>query len=407
MEELGSEKPFDFYKLIGVEPPTIEECIANRKSELNFLVRFIDAIIQQNIDANNANTTKWWRQSVALNLKNLRRIRKTALNDLTEESFNTYGKNQHEGRVIYNWMIQTQSHLAYNAVMDYAPPGSINQDLRWLTHASMKWGDVIEIALQKKPLSYFEALLPIAVSDLSIESHQTIFRALPALEIDILQGAIKEIEAGSYLHANLLLLPFIEHFVREGCRHIRRNQHNERPIETVDSEINDKFSFRELIEGIPWPADIEMELTKLIVSHRGTATIEIQKEVERLHRGKEAQKSVLKGIEQLHDMLKPIADGRSVSPEIQDSVMAKLKDLESNSQNLLGDVKDIKVKIGLTSLLYFLVRRHTDDRNELLHGNFKSYHAGWRSYTYLRAIAEICRVFILYKEQHGLFLGSR
>jgi hypothetical protein len=225
---------------------------------------------------------------------------------------------------------------------------------------------------------------------------------LPNVGTDVLESALTEVNNGSYLVANILLLPFIESFVREGCRVVRKHQHFDRSLAEVDAEINERHTLAKLVDW-SWVEDIDINMLDLVVSYRSTSTQSVQDALGRARRAQKAYRKIRKMLEGLLSRSQDVTNRQEEWESIRQDIQDNIKRMQALGADLIEDPKTITVKLGLNSLLNFLVRRHTDDRNQLLHGHFAEFREAWKTYTYLRAIVQTCSVFELYREQHGLF----
>jgi len=390
----------DWLALAGIDPPTVQQCVESRRVELRNLLMLIDGTIQLNQNVLATRVKRWKRESAAANVAALTALKLEVVEEMKDEALMRHCENLAKGQFDFGAFL----HLTYGEVFERAPPGHVNQDMRWLAHGSMWANEWIDIVVGRRPLRDLEQWLPGAIAEVEDKAVRSILNVFPNVGIDVLDKALAEAKAGSYLIANILLLPFLESFVREGCRVVRKHQQPECSAEAVDIEINDRHTLGALVDWT-WSQDIDVNMLDLIVSHRATSTHAVQDELARARRARQANREIRKAVEELHGRIQSVANGQQEWEPIKEDVMAEFKRMEELGASLMEDPKTINVKLGLNSLLNFLVRRHTDDRNQVLHGHFAEFREAWRTYTYLRAIVHTTGVFAIYREQHRLFMN--
>ncbi|MGI9580145.1 hypothetical protein ACR1PO_02925 [Chryseobacterium sp. RRHN12] len=283
-------------------------------------------------------------------------------------------------------MMQIQTESIIFDIARLSPESNLLLDISWLTDGYVK--DYIDIYLKRKDISILEKFLPSKITEIAD-------RILPAMKCDkefqeivsVLEVAVELSNNSSFVASSILLITACESLVRLFSRRIYQNQNPSLNDDEINEYIYNKFtSLESLITKGKWLNDFPIMFSEALVHYKDVN----DNSLNQLRKKHKMHVSAQKRIEK---RLSKFSKHTITESELYDLV----EHLKNDSNELMTD-EDKEIKINLSVMLNFLVRKYKDDRNQIIHGNFKEYNLKWKNYINLAAIVKIFDVFTEYEK---------
>ncbi|MDR6487209.1 hypothetical protein J2799_001694 [Chryseobacterium vietnamense] len=267
-----------------------------------------------------------------------------------------------------------------------SPSSNILMDISWLPDGNV--GDYFSIYLQKKDISILEKYLPRKIVELED-------RIIPQLRLSdefedivvILETAIDSSNKENFIASSLLLITASESLVRVMAQRIYKIQNPNISSQDVQHHIYSKYhSLESLIIKGNWLSDYPIKFSEALVFYK-----DVNADSLNLLREKYSKHIVAKN--NIERKLKKLDENTTD----QNILLKYLTELKTLSGNLMTE-NDKEIKINLAVMLDFLVRKYKDDRNQIIHGNFKNYNLKWKNYINFAAVVKIFDVFTEYNK---------
>lgn len=288
---------------------------------------------------------------------------------------------------------QTKPQFVLFELARLAPELNIIHDISWITDGMLS--DFIDIQLGNKDISFLETFLSFKIKEISGE-------LLPALKKDsdlkkicgIILQAIKSTNEGNYLTSNILLITAAESFVRRLAFRLHRLQNPELSNDESYFFVYKKFSSLEsLILKGKWPYDFPTSFADALVKYKDVDN-------ERLNEIRVKHKRHTLANSRLQEMVQEtsvILQTHESEEELRNKLSHLLNQMYGQSPNLMSD-EEKTIKVNLSIMLDFLVRKYKDDRNSIIHGDFECFDLKWKNYINYAALMKISEVFKEYQE---------
>ena len=366
----------------------------------------------------NDKTNNWIDKKSDLIIQELRAIKTKIKNDLHPTKVETYcspmpklegislsellSGNKKDGGKIFNAYIsrqleQTNANLTLFSIARLAPEQNIIHDISWLTDGNIS--DRIDISLGIKPITYFEKYLNLKIKNtentlIPYFENQPQFYEI----IEIIKQAIRHSDKKHYLISNILLITATESIVRKLCQYIYQKQNPDFTTEQVQEFVYSQFtSLDSLISKGEWKNDFPISLNEatIIYNDVNEETINYWREKINKH---------AKAIGKLKELTTNLPENfESLSPENKTSFEKKLRENLKALENALPDLlseDEHQIKINLSIMLHFLIRKYKDDRNLIIHGNFESFNHKWKNYINYSALLKVFDTYNKYTEYY-------
>ncbi|WP_343658834.1 hypothetical protein [Chryseobacterium sp.] len=283
-------------------------------------------------------------------------------------------------------MMQVQTESIIFDIARLSPESNLLLDISWLTDGYVK--DYIDIYLKRKDITILEKFLSSKIIEISD-------RILPVMKYDkefqeivsVLEVAVESSNNNSFVASSILLITACESLVRLFSRRIYQNQNPSLNDDEINEYIYNKFtSLESLITKGKWLNDFPIKFSEALVHYKDVN----DNSLNQLRKKHKMHVSAHKRIEK---RLSKFSKQTITESELYDLV----EHLKNDSNELMTD-EDKEIKINLSVMLNFLVRKYKDDRNQIIHGNFKEYNLKWKNYINLAAIVKIFDVFTEYEK---------
>ncbi|PWN58416.1 hypothetical protein [Chryseobacterium viscerum] len=283
-------------------------------------------------------------------------------------------------------LMQIQTGSIIFDIARLSPESNLLLDIAWLTDGYVK--DYIDIYLKRKDISILEKFLPSKITEITD-------RILPVLKCDkefreiisVIEVAVESSNNNSFITSNILFITACESLVRLLSRRIYQNQNPSLNDDEINEYIYNKFtSLESLITKGKWLSDFPIKFSEALVHYKDVN----DNSLNQLRKKHKTHVSAQKRIEK---RLSKFNKDTITESEISDLV----ENLKNDSSELMTD-EDKEIKINLSVMLNFLVRKYKDDRNQIIHGNFKDYNLKWKNYINVAAIVKIFDVFTEYEK---------
>lgn len=267
-----------------------------------------------------------------------------------------------------------------------SPSSNILMDISWLNDGNVD--DYFNIYLQKKDISILEKYLPGKIVELEN-------RIIPQLRLSedfeniilILEAAIDSSSKDNFIASSLLLITASESLVRVMAQHIYTIQNPSISIEDVQHQIYNKYhSLESLIIKGNWLSDYPIKFSEALVIYKDVNADSLNLLREKYSKHIVAKNNIERKLKKFDENSKD-----------QNMLLKYVTELKNLSGNLMTD-SDKEIKINLAVMLDFLVRKYKDDRNQIIHGNFKNYNLKWKNYINFAAVVKIFDVFTEYNK---------
>jgi hypothetical protein len=295
-------------------------------------------------------------------------------------------------------LTQTNPHFTLFDIARLAPEQNIIHDITWLSDGTIN--DYIHIALQNKPVEFFEKYLTSKIKRTAEELLPYLSKHPNLYDHGTIVGeALEQSKKGNYLASNILLITATESFVREICKFIYQKNNPNVSCQEVNEFIYERFnSLDTLISKGNWPNDFPMCLAEAITVYKDVNEKGLNFWREKLLRHRKAIQMLMLLTKEIEGLIK---DPNLLIKEMLHDKMRKKLIL---SNKLVADVlsaEDFEIKINLSTMLNFLIRKYKDDRNLLIHGNFQALNRKWKNYINYSALLKVYEVAAKYEKLYG------
>ncbi|WP_131450855.1 hypothetical protein [Chryseobacterium sp. FH1] len=267
-----------------------------------------------------------------------------------------------------------------------SPESNLLLDISWLTDGNVS--DYLDIYLNIKDISILDKFLPSKISEVKD-------RIIPIMQcnkefeeiLSVLKVAIESSENNSFITSNILLITACESLVRLLSSRIYQYQNPDLNDRDIHEYIYNKYtSLESLITKGNWTVDFPIKFSEALVKYKDVNddSLNYLRTKHKMHMS--AQRRIKK-------RLSKFSPGAITESEIHNLV----ENLKNDTNDLMKD-DDTEIKINLPVMLNFLVRKYKDDRNQIIHGNFKDFNLKWKNYVNFAAIVKIIDVFEEYEK---------
>lgn len=353
--------------------------------------------LQENLKAKQYSHKKWEVKVIENNIEQLTRIRTKLNSDRHSKSLNRYveaklwAKEQYKLASIPVFLPGIDDFGLFFEISRYSYSYSIVNDMYWITDGTI--GDHIEVITGQKSVEFFGEYCEKVVEVLLIEVLPELNKQ-PYHQAAVLLGDIcRDFGAQSYLSTNILLHSLIESLVRSLACFLYQRQN---PLTTQDETwgfVEQYQSLERLIIIPDWKDDIELSFEEALFRSRYIKYPSLEV-VSQIH---EQQVDVQQRVQTItEEMLAVLTDSATDDETKRQKAFVLIAKQESLAEKIV-DRKSLKIKVSLKVELQFLLRRHKENRNAIVHGNFTNFDKKWYCYLNLSAVAKIARIIQAYE----------
>ena len=254
----------------------------------------------------------------------------------------------------------------------------------------------MDIALGKKPIDFLSGFCDAKLKDVR-EVTQPFLRQ--HVEFDFIQIVLDDLLKGfsdlQFVSTNILLHTIIEGVARAFCLQVYLHQHPDMNVKEAESILNNWPSLESLIVRQPWERDISITLIQAIILNEYINEPELNDATLFFNDQKLKQKQLNLFFEKLK---KRIEDNPDIGKEELEQIGRELKDDMPCTPDQVFDIREERINVSLKVELQFLVRRHKDNRNKIIHGHFADFNTKWHCYLNLQALYRLGNVIRNYYE---------
>ncbi len=371
-----------------------------RIKELKQFKKYANKVLDDNKKVKQTNSHKWENATIEKNIENL----KTIIHDINYElasmsriekvisvQYDLHSPFKNLWNHNYCFM-QNYAPFYYTKISKYTVSSSILHDINWLGRIDVF--DKIKLSLEiEKPTIlefYWEELIEVLIKEI-----------LPKLkeikecneQVDLILDAIKIAKEDSFIISNLVIITVIESLVRIIAKEIYQKQNPNLQANEVENYIDDFQSLENLINKGGWKNDIEISIPHAVIEFGHINEPEIDKANESF----DFKKKAFKFAEIAFEKLKTIPEKEYSIDELKENFKPPFSSDDIKKYDVQNTAINLKIQ------LHFLVRRFKEDRNAIVHGNYKGMNSKWKSYIYLSAIEKIYETIGIYQKIYPIF----
>lgn len=395
-------------KLKQYSPPDeteLKKLIYNRITELKKYKLMIKKVLDENIELkNNHKKPDWQNKTLENNIRGLRKI----INDINKELRDNESIKKYclgmagDINCIYDTIGQINPMSILGNLANYSITGSIIYDLNWLTNLLLT--EKINIAMNRETPDILDKhwQKQCDIIEYKIQLGAIKLKSLTDT-FNIITEAINIAKKEFYISSNLTLIAVCESLTRYLATNLYYYQNSGIKFQTAQNNINKIRSLERVILNKCWKNDLEYPVINIAVKYGYIEEPEIIDVLNILQAAKNINKNIADKISEISKTL--ILETSSLNDENRVSIEDKTTRLASEMQDLyngLVNIQDVKKKINLRIKLHFLIRRFKEDRNAIVHGNFKGFDKRWKNYVYLSAVEKILDSIEEYDNLYGL-----